>query len=201
MRGIALSPDGLTLASRGPYREHTVRLWDVSTGEHRQTLEGHIGAVRFLTFSPDGRELSSASSDGTMLFWDLRRPTTWGGIRGATVADEMRQLPELSPSATAIVPTETALLPNYPNPFNPETWIPYKLRKSAKVRMAIFDMHGKAVRTMAVGYRPAGTYRSRNRAAYWDGRNQQGEMVANGVYFCTLSAGDFSATRKMLVGK
>ena len=107
----------------------------------------------------------------------------------------------LSPSAEALAPTETALLPNYPNPFNPETWIPYQLRKSAEVKLIIFDMKGQAVRTLDLGHQPAGVYQSRSRAAYWDGRNRQGETVANGVYFCTLTADGFAATRKMLVGK
>ena len=96
---------------------------------------------------------------------------------------------------------QNQLSQNYPNPFNPETWIPYQLVKPAQVILSIYDMKGQAVRTLAVGYQPAGVYRSRERAAYWDGRNQQGETVANGVYFYTLSAGGFTFTRKMLVGK
>ena len=96
---------------------------------------------------------------------------------------------------------ETALLPNYPNPFNPETWLPYQLREAAEVKLTLYDVHGQVVRTLAVGFQPAGVYRSRDRAAYWDGRNERGEFVATGVYFCTLAAGDFRATRRMLVGK
>jgi len=103
--------------------------------------------------------------------------------------------------AAVLMPAETALLPNYPNPFNPETWIPYQLKRPADVTLAIYDLNGGTVRTLAAGYQPAGVYRSRESAAYWDGRNQRGETVANGVYFCTLRAGDFTATRKMLVEK
>ena len=99
------------------------------------------------------------------------------------------------------IPDETALLPNYPNPFNPETWIPYQLQVPADVILTIHDVHGRAVQTLEIGYQPAGLYQSRNRAAYWNGRNERGEPVATGVYFCTLSAGDFSTTRRMLVGK
>ena len=99
------------------------------------------------------------------------------------------------------IPAETALLPNYPNPFNPETWIPYQLKEAADVNLAVYDVHGQVVRRLAVGYRPAGMYRSRDRAAYWDGRNERGESVATGVYFCTLAAGNFRASRRMLVGK
>ncbi len=99
------------------------------------------------------------------------------------------------------VPQETALLANYPNPFNPETWIPYQLAETAEVTVSIYASDGKLVRTLALGQLPAGVYQNRSRAAYWDGRNAQGEPVASGVYFYTLQAGDFSATRKMLIRK
>ena len=99
------------------------------------------------------------------------------------------------------MPAETALLPNYPNPFNPETRIPYQLMHPAEVTLEVYDLNGQTVRTLAAGYQPAGVYRNRERATYWDGRNQQREIVANGVYYCTLNAGNFSATRKMIVGK
>ena len=98
-------------------------------------------------------------------------------------------------------PKDTALLPNYPNPFNPETWIPYQLEKSAEVTISIYSGDGVLVRILPLGYQPAGIYRSRDRAAYWNGTNEMGESVASGVYFYTLSAGDFKATRKMLVIK
>jgi len=98
-------------------------------------------------------------------------------------------------------PTSTTLLPNYPNPFNPETWIPYQLKEAAEVKLMLYDVRGRVVRRLAIGNQPAGVYRSRDRAAYWDGRNERGQFVATGVYFCTLAAGDFSATRRMLVGK
>ena len=99
------------------------------------------------------------------------------------------------------VPEETALLPNYPNPFNPETWIPYRLAESAEVTLSIYSLNGNRVRTLALGHQPAGFYESRSRAAYWDGRNATGERVASGVYFYTLTAGDFAATGKMLILK
>ena len=98
-------------------------------------------------------------------------------------------------------PKETVLLANYPNPFNPETWIPYQLAAAAEVTVTIHASDGKLVRTLELGQVPAGTYQSRSRAAYWDGRNAQGEPVASGVYFYTLQAGDFKATRKMVIRK
>ena len=102
---------------------------------------------------------------------------------------------------TLLTPKETALLPNYPNPFNPETWVPYQLAKPANVTLTIYDISGRVVRALDLGHQRAGMYHSPTRAAYWDGKNDVGELVASGVYFYTLKAGDFSATRKMLVRK
>ena len=101
----------------------------------------------------------------------------------------------------SMIPQETALLPNYPNPFNPETWIPYQLAAPAEVTLTIYDMNGHAVRRLAVGHQAAGMYQSRERAAYWDGCNQCGESISSGLYFYTLEAGEFTATRKMLIRK
>ena len=101
----------------------------------------------------------------------------------------------------ALIPKETALLHNYPNPFNPETWIPYQLAESAVITLTIYDMNGQLVRRLAVGHRAAGVYTNRTRAAYWDGRNQLGEPTASGLYFYTLTADEFTATRKMLILK
>ena len=102
---------------------------------------------------------------------------------------------------TLFIPEETALLHNYPNPFNPETWIPYQLTEPAEVTLRIYAVNGTLVRTLALGHQPAGIYQTRTRAAYWDGKNQVGESVASGIYFYTLTAGDFTATRKMLIRK
>ena len=101
----------------------------------------------------------------------------------------------------ALTPKETALLANYPNPFNPETWIPYQLATPADVTLRIHAVDGTLVRTLSLGYKAVGTYQTRSRAAYWDGKNDLGEPVASGVYFYTLTAGDFTATRKMLTRK
>ncbi len=103
--------------------------------------------------------------------------------------------------APSLLPTETSLLPNYPNPFNPETWIPYQLAKPAEVSVSIYAADGKLVRTLALGHKQAGSYRDKSRAAHWDGKNGQGEPVASGIYFYTFTAGDFSATKKMLIRK
>ena len=101
----------------------------------------------------------------------------------------------------SLIPEETTLLANYPNPFNPETWIPYQLAESAEVTLTIYDINGQLVRHLAMGHQAAGMYQSRSRAAYWDGRNQLGEPVASGLYFYTLTADKFTATRRMLILK
>ena len=99
------------------------------------------------------------------------------------------------------VPTETTLLPNYPNPFNPETWIPYDLAEDTDVHIHIYNLKGETIRRLSVGFQTAGTYRTSSRAAYWDGRNAVGEPVASGVYFYTFQAGQFKATRQMVIRK
>ena len=100
-----------------------------------------------------------------------------------------------------LIPDASSLLHNYPNPFNPETWFPYQLAKSSDVTFSIYSVNGTLVRTLSLGYQAAGVYRHRSRAAYWDGRNALGEPVASGVYFYSLTAGDFIATGKMLIRK
>ena len=102
---------------------------------------------------------------------------------------------------TLLAPKETALLPNYPNPFNPETWIPYQLTQPADITISIYTVEGTVIRTLDLGHRPSGIYHDKARAAYWDGKNSVGEAVASGVYFYTLTAGDFKSTRKMLILK
>ena len=100
-----------------------------------------------------------------------------------------------------LTPKQTALLANYPNPFNPETWIPYQLATPAEVSLTIYDIQGRVVRILDLGHQAIGIYENRSRAAYWDGRNAVGEPVASGVYFYTLTADEFTATRKLLIRK
>ena len=112
--------------------------------------------------------------------------------RGITVLEQL---------LASMLPKKMALLANYPNPFNPETWIPYQLSSPSEVTVHIYAVNGRLVRRLPLGHRATGMYHSRNRAAYWDGKNEFGEPVASGVYFYTLTAGEFSATRKMLIRK
>ncbi len=118
-----------------------------------------------------------------------------------TVDDVKRGTIQLEDLIAYEIPAGTELLRNYPNPFNPETWIPYRLSEDADVSLTIYDANGGLVRSIDVGHQSAAVYESRAKAIYWDGRNQFGEQVASGVYFYSLSAGDFSATRKMVILK
>ena len=98
-------------------------------------------------------------------------------------------------------PGQNRLLQNYPNPFNPETWIPYQLAEDSDVTISIYDSAGRLVRSLSLGYQPAGFYNSRGQAAYWDGRNAVGESAASGVYFYQLETPSFRQTRRLLILK
>jgi hypothetical protein len=101
----------------------------------------------------------------------------------------------------SIIPDEMQVFANFPNPFNPETWIPYQLSQASDVTVTIYDVNGKIIRRLELGFTPAGIYRTKSRSIYWDGRSKTGELVSSGVYFYHLLAGDFSATRKMVILK
>ena len=113
----------------------------------------------------------------------------------------LRLIQKLENRLAALVPQQTTLLPNYPNPFNPETWIPYQLTEAAEVTVTVYAADGRVVRRFAIGHQQAGYYTDKARAAYWDGRNAAGESVASGLYFYVFRAGNFHATRKMLLKK
>ena len=126
---------------------------------------------------------------------DIARETDDGSLtfkRGIALLENLLEL---------VIPQKTVLLANYPNPFNPETWIPYQLAEPADVTLTIYAVDGSVVRTLALGHQPMGIYHVKSRAAHWDGQNALGELVASGVYFYTLTAGEFTATRKMLIRK
>jgi len=98
-------------------------------------------------------------------------------------------------------PTRPALLQNFPNPFNPETWIPFHLAKDADVTIRIFDIRGQEIRTINLGQTPAGYYDTKGKAVLWDGRDSYGQEVSSGIYFYNLTAGKFHATRKLTIIK
>ena len=157
-------------------------------------VAGEMGAVAAApSVLPQTLEILTAA--------DVRQWLTQAQQMTLTDATSQRGILILEQLLAALIPKETSLLPNYPNPFNPETWIPYQLSNPAEVTLHIYSVNGTLVRTLALGHQPAGMYQSRTRAAYWDGKNAAGESVASGIYFYTLSTGDFTATRKMLILK
>ena len=131
-------------------------------------------------------EITREEDDGSMTF-----------KRGIAMLENL--LAEMA--SEVMIPDKTVLFANYPNPFNPETWIPYRLAKDTEVRVKIYDTTGALVRQLEMGYQKAGDYTNPERAVYWDGRNEVGERVASGIYCYTLIAGDYTATRKMVVLK
>ena len=162
-----------------------------AAAEQAADLEDVAGAPTGFSTRPDVLSSGKAYVNVTRAFTDARH---------LAVSDVLSAFLALLTEMGAI-PETTALLPNYPNPFNPETWIPYHLATDAEVTLTIYDVRGSVVRTLTLGHQPAGVYESRGRAAYWDGKNQIGEPVASGVYFYTLTAGEFTATRKLLIAK
>ena len=127
-------------------------------------------------------------------------------IRQAQLEDDgsivfQKGIAHLQRLLSSLIPEKTTLLANYPNPFNPETWIPYHLSRPSEVSLIIYNVKGQTIRTLMLGHQEAGIYGTRSRAAYWDGKNDMGETVASGVYFYMLSAGDFIATKKLLIRK
>ena len=208
---------GLTLANRRLYwteqNKHNQTIGRVRratlTGSHVTTLATLMSVPMGIAVDPAGRRLYWTNSRGKI----QRASLTGEHIQNVVTGLEMPAslvlgvAPEVGTlvAAPAVLGTvavgKTGLLPNYPNPFNPETWLPYQLAEAAEVTVTIHAADGRLVRTLALGQLPAGTYQSRSRAAYWDGRNAQGEPVASGIYFYTLQAGDFSATRKMVIRK
>ena len=117
--------------------------------------------------------------------------------KGLTAAIEIN----VTVLASSVIQYRTELLPNYPSPFNPETWIPYRLGEDGDVTLTVYDANGRAVRTFAIGYQDAGEYVSRDKAVHWDGRNNIGEPVAAGVYFFHLATANYSGARETSIIK
>ena len=141
----------------------------------------------------DKLEIALYDARGEVVSGPVQRTVSTTDIRNAFLSLQL--------NVGDVRPQATVLAQNFPNPFNPETWIPYQLREAAKVGIQIYDISGRLVRTLNVGWQPVGSYMTPARAAHWDGRNEIGESVSSGLYFYTLTAGDFTATRKMLIQK
>ena len=226
---VAFSPNGTRLASGG--WDGSVRIWTARTPINVAagvTIDDLVEVAE--NFGEVGDNEADINGDGIVNVVDLilvavalgevaAAPAAHAEVLSTLTAEEVtqwlveaRQLQTDDPTylrgirvieqlLAALTPTQTALLANYPNPFNPETWIPYQLATPADVTFRIYTANGEIVRTIPLGNMPAGNYKSRSRAAYWDGKNEVGEPVASGLYFYTLTAGEFTTTRKLLIRK
>ena len=141
----------------------------------------------------DKLEIALYDQNGRVVSGPFQRTVSTLDIRNAFLSIEL--------TVGDVQPQETILAQNFPNPFNPETWIPYQLNKATEVSVQIFDVSGRLVRRLDLGWQPVGTYMTPSSAAYWDGRNVVGERVASGIYFYTLQTSDFAATRRMVILK
>jgi surface antigen len=147
-----------------------------------------------------GINRASKISDWRPTFGGMYFIKVWECNGNAGGSYEISIKSEVIPAAP-MLPERTFVGPNYPNPLNPETWIPFQLAESARVTLTIYDATGKRIRLLDLGYMPLGYYTTRGRAAYWDGRNDEGERVSSGVYFYELSAGNFKSVKKMVILK
>ena len=186
-------------ASDGDY---TVLVRNLSTGATAAETVGDSGyfvavwadlSRKAVIKTGDRIEVAAFDSSGEIVSGPFIHEVTLDRIRDA-VLDVRLTLGD-------IMPTESVLLQNYPNPFNPETWMPYRLKDANPVSIKIYDTAGGLVRTLDLGYKDVGVYVSRSKAAYWDGRNEAGERVASGIYFYNITAGSFSAIRKMAISQ
>ncbi len=170
---------GLTSLTRLDLSNNSIS--DVSALEDLTSLRNLFLSGNSITdYGPLRTLVAAIEADGARLILDIRIPTAAPAISN---------------------PTQTSLLPNYPNPFNPETWIPYQLSKPSDIILTFYNVQGVVVRDLALGHRAAGVYYTRTRAAHWDGKNNLGEKVSTGVYFVKFKAGNYTKTRKMLIRK
>ena len=141
----------------------------------------------------DKIEVALIDENGTIVSGPFQRTVTSTDINNAYLSVQMR--------VGDVRPKETILAQNFPNPFNPETWIPYQLSRGSNVTIQIFDISGHSVRTLNLGHKSVGSYMTSSTAAYWDGKNQAGEHVSSGIYFYSLQTEHISATRRMVILK
>ena len=171
-------------------RDGELQIWDWQSS----TPIDHPSIPEFRSFSRDGSVLVSSDKTGRYLIWDATQllPSQLNPFGVEPNGKQFVTLGQIK---------RNQLLQNFPNPFNPETWIPFRLANESDVTIRIYTPSGKLVRSLSPGKMSAGDYSSQSQAIHWDGRNDNGEAVSSGVYLYTINAGNFSATRKMLIRK
>ena len=169
-------------------RDGSTQVWDWQT----ETPLAHPSIPVYFDISRDGSVLLSEAVSGQIEIWDGSVLLPSQPVAVEPGGKQMVMLGAVK---------RNQLLQNFPNPFNPETWIPFRLANESHVTIHIYNTAGQLVRRLSLGTLPAGDYSSQSQAIYWDGRNQVGEPVSSGVYLYTIHAGDFSATRKMIIRK
>ena len=214
LSGLAVAGNKLYWAEKTVAGQGRIRCASITGGSVKtlHVLEGSIPSG--IAVDAAGSSLYWTSSNGTNFSGSIQRLNLdepiqivvegLGNPTGIALGSVLAAAAPARPAAPSILSESSAqnvLLANYPNPFNPETWIPYQLSEPADVTVSIYSVNGSLIRTLALGHQSTGIYQSKSRAVYWDGRNAFGERVASGLYFYTLRTGDFTATRKMLIRK
>ena len=171
----------------------------VTTTEKVSSEDGYVSAVwadlnhKSVVEAGDKVEIALLDERGTIVSGPFQRTVQTTDVHNAYMSVQMQ--------VGDVRPKETMLGQNFPNPFNPETWIPYQLNRGSNVTIQIFDVSGHSVRTLNLGHKSTGAYTTNSSAAYWDGKNTAGEHVSSGIYFYALQTQYFSATRRMVILK
>ena len=171
----------------------------VITTEDVTSNKGHVSAVwadsnrKSVIEVGDKIEIVLHDEQGTIVSGPFQHKVTTTDIHNAYMSVQMQ--------VGNVRPKETILGQNFPNPFNPETWIPYQLSRDTNVTIKIYDVSGHSVRTLNLGHKSIGSYMTNSTAAYWDGKNGAGEHVSSGIYFYALQTESLSATRRMVILK
>ena len=186
------------------YTELTVTVENLRTGAVAQTMVNQLEQGKFAIALVDMNRNAVVSADELLkvCIIDADGNVISGPIKHRVSVEEITKgYVTFNMRLGDVIPEKSALLQNYPNPFNPETWIPYQLAQGGNVVLTIYDINGQLVRAINLGYKREGLYLSKDKAAYWDGRNELREKVSSGVYFYSIEAGNFRATKKLVVAK
>ncbi len=177
---------------------------NIRTGKFIESEAGQVENGRYSVAFVDMSKKSVINSGDSLAIYlkdntkgVLSKPV----VQKVIISDLDKSFVNVSLNTKYFIPEKSVLLQNYPNPFNPETWIPYQLKEDNNVVIRVYSSSGSLVRTMNLGYKPAGFYDGKERSAHWDGKNELGEKVSSGIYFYNIEAGDFTSTRKMILMK